>query len=276
MRNDSVTTWEDVLQPGFARSYFERRPLPAFDTGATGYHPANAWWLAELSRLVYRHDIEESATPLQPLRSQVLAAAGLRQLAFFQAPNTDTQGILVRSDGLAPFAALVFRGTEGKIRDIAHDLEVRMRPLRNHAARVHEGFSRALDAVWDRVAAELDRLDCPVWYAGHSLGAAVATVAAARRAPRAVYTFGSPRVGNAAFATALADVPVFRVVNGEDMVATVPPESLGYRHVGELHRLAAPPGSTNHAGFAAWLHGLKAPPKPLADHAPASYVERLA
>jgi hypothetical protein len=47
-----------------------------------------------------------------------------------------------------------------------------------------------------------------------------------------VYTFGSPRVGDAAFAASLAH-PVFRVVNNNDVVAHVPPPG-AYKHVGQL------------------------------------------
>lgn len=269
-----MTSWRDLLQPGGARRFFERRPLPAFEADRTTYHPANAWWLAELSRLIYRHDVEEVAAPLQPLRSRFLADAGLRQLAFFQAAETGTQGFLVRSDGPGAFAALVFRGSEGEIQDVAHDLEFRTVPMPNQAALVHAGFTGALDSVWGGVAMELDRLDCPVFFAGHSLGGALATLAAARRTPRALYTFGSPRVGNAAFADSLANVPVFRVVNHTDVVATLPPELFGYRHVGELHRLEGPSVAASH-GLLAWLRRLRRPPELLGDHAPINYVERL-
>jgi triacylglycerol lipase len=271
-----VTTWQELLQPGRASRFFERRPLPTFNPGTPGYDAANAWWLAELSRLVYRHDVEEDATPLLPLRSSFLAEAGLRQVAFFLAPATDTQGYLVRLDGPAPFAALVFRGTEGRMKDIEHDLEIDTVPLPNLAARVHEGFTEALNSVWGNVVAELDRLVCPVFYAGHSLGAALATLAASRRAPRALYTFGSPRVGNAAFAASLAGVPVFRVVNRADVVATLPPERLGYAHVGELHHLAAAAEALSTHGLLSRLRRLGKPPEPLGDHAPINYVEHLA
>ncbi len=53
-----------------------------------------------------------------------------------------------------------------------------------------------------------------VWFTGHSLGGALATLAAGRyeRAPE-VYTFGAPRVGDGEHVKSL-DTPVYRFVNG--------------------------------------------------------------
>src|SRR5262249_54451343 len=79
----------------------------------------------------------------------------------------------------------------------------------------------------------------PVWLTGHSLGAALATLAAARWAAghrvQGLYTFGSPRVGNAAFAATVPG-PCYRFVNNNDVVTRLPPPGLfaGYRHVGVL------------------------------------------
>ena len=49
-----------------------------------------------------------------------------------------------------------------------------------------------------------------------------------------VYTFGSPRVGNAEFAALLPDHVHQRFVHRDDWIPTVPPELLGYRHGGTL------------------------------------------
>jgi triacylglycerol lipase len=138
---------------------------------------------------------------------------------------------------------------------------------------VHDGFLRALDSVWDSILPALESLPGPMFYAGHSLGAALATLAASRRAPDAVYAFGSPRVGNGAFAASLATVPLYRVVDDANLVATLPPEELGFRRAGELHRLVPPKGLK--FNLLRWLQGLLSPPRPLADHAPINYVDRI-
>jgi pimeloyl-ACP methyl ester carboxylesterase len=66
---------------------------------------------------------------------------------------------------------------------------------------------------------------------GHSLGAAMATLAATIWRPEWLVTIGSPRVGDAAFtATVLAQHRV-RFVDCCDAVTEVPPEVVGYRHI---------------------------------------------
>ena len=138
---------------------------------------------------------------------------------------------------------------------------------------MHDGFEEALDSIWHDVDIALAALDCPVFYTGHSLGAALATLAAVRRPPKAVYTFGSPRVGNEAFAATLRDVRMYRVVDGEDVVTTLPPKVLGFRHVGEEQVLADPQATSLLRHFN--IKRFCGPPRPLADHAPINYVDRV-
>ena len=270
-----ITTWSDLLRPGDATAFFDRVPLPEFDASLASYSPANAWWLAELSRLIYRHDIEEEPVPPEPSRSSFLATVGLRQVAFFQSLNVGTQGYLVESTGRLRFAALVFRGTEDKLRDFVTDLETYPTRVAAPDVRVHDGFEDALDEVWSSVSRELANLQCPVFYAGHSLGAALATIAASRRPPTAVYTFGSPRVGNKAFAATLRSVALYRIVDDIDVVTTLPPEELGFTHVGALYKIGTRPRAGVSLNPWHWVRRLMAPPRSLADHAPINYVRRI-
>ncbi len=267
-------TWKDLTEPGDADDFFGRRPMPPFDPAATGYTTGNALWLMELSRLVYRHDHEEDTPPPEPTRRSLLELAGFQQTHFFKHPENGTAGMLVQSTGKVPFAVLVFRGTEKQIRDYVTDLKMGRPPMDDAGVVIHEGFSEAIASVWTDVARALDEAKGPLFYTGHSLGAALATLAAYRRPPTAVYTFGSPYVGDAEFVAKLAGVPIYRCVDDDDLVTMVPPAALGYRHVGELHRLAAPKRSFswNPADWIAWI---KEPPKLLADHTPINYTDRI-
>ena len=108
-------------------------------------------------------------------------------------------------------------------------------PVRDDA-RAHSGFVYQWRGVRERVTRALEgREDVPLVVCGHSLGGAVATVAALElsSAYRCVLiTFGSPRVldwrGKLAFDA--ADIQTYRVTNGADVVAMVP--ILWMHHVG--------------------------------------------
>lgn len=264
----TTTSWQDLLHPGDAIDFFLRRPFPTFDPTASAYSPVNALWLAELSRLVYRHDTEEENPPPQPTRTSFLVNAGFKQRQFFLSRETDTQAMLVEFEGTSPFAVLVFRGAEQNIKDYLTYLEIGKLLLVGNKKDVHAGFTEALDSLWREIDAALAQLNCPIFYTGHSLGAALATLAAARHAPSAVYTFGSPRVGNQAFAASLCKVPIYRIVDDEDVVTTAPSEALGFRHVGTELRLIAPIHEFS-------INSFFDPPKLLADHASINYVDRI-
>ena len=268
----TTTTWNDLLHPGDATDFFSRRPIPPFDPTTAAYNPANALWLAELSRLIYRHDKEEDSPPPQPPQTSFLEKAGCTKRQFFLSQATHTQAMLVEFGGATPFAVLVFRGTEQHIKDFIIDLTLGKINRTDGKIDIHEGFKRALDSVWNDIETALKKIDRPVFYTGHSLGAALATLAAARHAPTALYTFGSPRVGDADFVDSLKNISgiIHRVVNDEDIVATVPPHELGFHHIGTPHRLV------NTAARNIFFQlGSVGPPKFLADHAPVNYVDRL-
>jgi hypothetical protein len=265
-------TWNDLLFPGDASDFFACNPLPAFDPTAQGYSAANAWWLAELSRIVYRRDRPEIPSPLQPFRSEFTRRAGLEEIGFARSDATGSAALIVRGRLPTPFAVLAFRGTEQEIQDFVCDANTLPVPAFGGTVRVHSGFKRALNSIWTPLVAVLDTLDCPVFYTGHSLGAALATLAAARRPPRAVYAYGSPRVGDAQFVERLRGVPVFRIVHGNDIVTTVPPEALGFRHVGEERRFGERDFALPPLDLRSIWGQLTTPVGPLADHAPIRYV----
>lgn len=125
-------------------------------------------------------------------------------------------------------------------------------------ARFHQGFVNAIAEVWPpvlaEVEAELKKSERPLWVTGHSLGGALAMLAAwlfGRRMINVhqVYTFGAPMVGNATAAQAFdreLTGKIFRYVNGPDPVPLLPMMSLLSNQYGHSEREIAlgPAGET--------------------------------
>lgn len=214
-------------------------PAALFNPDATGYDPANALLLAKASSLVYRTDEKEIR---KTLRSW--------EFRRFRMISVGSTQVFVAGNDQALIAA--FRGTEKNLEDWLSDTKVRLTggPL----GMIHEGFGLALSAVWAQVLEAIkDYQDAGqgLWITGHSLGAALATLATAKflekpmQIPRletrvrGLYTYGSPRVGNGDFAkkyNELFRAQTFRFVNNRDIVTRVAPRALlGYDHVGQVY-----------------------------------------
>lgn len=113
-------------------------------------------------------------------------------------------------------------------------------------SQVHRGFARAWMEVRDKVTEALTRAaealppdwDRSVRIAGHSLGGAIATPAAAELGERGytirTMTYGASRVGNIAFVTwltAQSHGAISRVTHGGDPVPHLPLMASGYAHM---------------------------------------------
>lgn len=160
---------------------------------------------------------------------------------FFEVGST--QAVILSNDSLV---VLAFPGT-ASIEDVLTDLKIR-RKNHEHFGAVHRGFLDAFQSIWSvlkepltEAAFKKDLVLC-----GHSLGGALATLAAAEivwrgpKIPAAVYTFGSPRVGNCHFADTLGRFMKGRwrrYENSVDAVPRVPFFLWGYCHVGDRYYL---------------------------------------
>jgi pimeloyl-ACP methyl ester carboxylesterase len=133
---------------------------------------------------------------------------------------------------------------------------------------VHEGFLSAYASIEKKLDAALNEAlssGKPIWLCGHSLGAALATIAAYKHRGRVqgLYTFGSPRVGNGSFAITLKEglQNIYRFVHHRDAVPTMPPEGLpltshtsGWRKISEAIRDLHSTGYT-HVGQLKYITG---------------------
>lgn len=261
-------SWLALLRPGNADDLFAPS-LPAFAPDRAEFDRGNALWLAELSRWVYRDGD----------RAPALARVGLSERAFVECGGT--QCALVEPNEGPPFTALVFRGTD-QLRDWLANVQAVPRRW-PRGGLVHRGFLRALLRVWRPLRTHLVGCPGPLFVAGHSLGGALATLAGSALRPRAVYTFGAPRVGDAAFGATLR-APLFRVENRSDLVTRVPPAGPPwfFQHAGTACRIGddgqlrvggadGGGGEQVPAGDRRWFD-----PAPfLSDHAPVNYAAAL-
>lgn len=194
----------------------------------SGFNRMNAYYLGELANMAY----------LSPLQIQSkLAELGLSEFHFIDIAETQA---FITGNHHALF--LVFRGTDHP-RDWMTNWAIDL--VSGPVGRVHEGFHYALDRVWWEILYYLDEQRCgrELWITGHSLGGALATLAAVRlllqrrQQVSGVYTFGQPRVGDDEFANNFnrgLGKQTFRYVNNNDFVPRFPFRFLDYSHVGEM------------------------------------------
>ena len=167
------------------------------------------------------------------------AATAYNDLTAFQ-KQFDPEAIMFDKDGTQVFcwkdgkhACVSFRGTEPtEWTDIKSDLKIRR--VKCPTGFVHRGFRDALDEVWADVVAWIAKQKCEhVFFTGHSLGGALATLAASRwnTVTTHLYTYGSPRVGGKKFIQSFKTKERYRFRNNNDIVTRVPFELFGYKHV---------------------------------------------
>lgn len=199
----------------------------------TRYSGENALVLTDCARLAYE---DESV-----VKARLRGGWNFDRVDCFSGGST--QAFVGGNDR---YLIIAFRGTEPtNIRDWFRDLDAHF--TAGPAGRVHRGFLKALDEVWDGADGLRSRIfefrdqQQTLWLAGHSLGGALAVLATARlrlveKLPlNGIYTIGQPRVGDSAFVQALSDGVSdrhFRFVNNNDIVTRVPAWLYGYRHGG--------------------------------------------
>ncbi|MFN5160742.1 MAG: lipase family protein [Cyanobacteriota bacterium] len=180
--------------------------------------------LALASQLAYNPEVEVE---------RQLQAWGFRSCDFVE--QGAAQGFLAASDDLV---LVCFRGTESTA-DWLSNLNVLSKHVDALDGPVHAGFWDQFESLRPKLESLMEtRRQLPLLVTGHSLGGAIAALAAATWAPsrtlRALYTYGQPAVARGSALDHLADAVAgryHRLVNDADIVPRVPP---GSRHAGHL------------------------------------------
>ena len=148
-----------------------------FNQHATECSLEHAYWLGKAAKLAYQGETEIQAEVKNWGFDQFAYFCGTHQMPF---PLEDTQAYLAASDHMIIVA---FRGTEpAQIRDWLSDSNTPVWPGPAQKGMVHMGFSRALKSVYPRIRDKIEGIrtkDQTLWFTGHSLGAALAMLAAA-------------------------------------------------------------------------------------------------
>ncbi|KAF8305292.1 putative lipase [Trypanosoma cruzi] len=176
---------------------------------------------------------------------------GMQKVRVFTNAKHSTQAFVGVNDSMI---VVSFRGTRD-INNWLHNLDFIPVPyIRDGCVGclVHAGFHCELESLWAEMRGYLQELVAGkgiegILITGHSLGGAMATIAAANLMsqnplfPSALkvllYTFGQPRVGNEPFVSWLlasfcrGGHESYRVTHKRDPVPHVPPMFVGYLHV---------------------------------------------
>ena len=192
-------------------------------------HLERALLLAELSMIAYLPPKETEKAALR---------LGFTETIFYNNDGSQAYSFANQQDII-----IAFRGTEpNEWNDIKADMDA-TKALAETVGHVHRGFKKEVDDVWPQLEEMLishkQNLVKNLWFTGHSLGGAMASICAGRcllshidTQPEEVHTFGSPRVGTKRYINH-AKIDYFRWVNNNDIVTRTPPVWLGYRHSGK-------------------------------------------
>jgi triacylglycerol lipase len=221
----------NVAEPYAFFGSVQDHPFQPLDTAL---NLRNAWWLCDAALLAYSNEAA--------VKAAFTTAGIVGDVTGFHGKLSTQAYVVSMPDAIV----LAFRGTQvddfwSSVLDFIVDVQLLPVPD-SHGHLVHAGFLGALAEVWQPIStflkAEQAKRQRPLWITGHSLGAALATLAADRCSDDAsfrlqgVYTYGSPRVGDARFGARLR-VPVFRFRNDSDIVPHLP-LGLLFEHVGAL------------------------------------------
>jgi len=235
MQQDS--SWQALSKPGETTEYFNLQKAAPLQTGSADFNITNAWWLAEISRLIYQPDFHLN-------QNNKLGRFEYKFIGNINNEETSTHISLlnvkgINSDGFPqPCLVVAFRGSDdiidwnNNIKSMQTSFDVAGKPM----GKVHAGFNISYESIKEELFFYLDDLSLPIFVTGHSLGAALATLLTAEimHRPRfdSCYAFGSPRVGDEDFVAALNNKPIYRVINNCDVITTIPISipNINYKH----------------------------------------------
>ena len=168
---------------------------------------------------------------------------GFTTIEFYEKDGAQAYRFMNKTD-----LVIACRGTQPtEFNDLKADLKA-IPVMAETVGRVHIGFKTEVDDLWPMIEEDINRktnVTKTLWFCGHSLGAAMATIMASRAKhnvelndPVELFTYGSPRVGWREYCNSL-NVIHHRWKNNNDIVTTVPLAVMGFKHHGTQHYINA-------------------------------------
>ena len=203
----------------------------------------NAYWMARLARAVYISKDDNSPDDeaiLEDLRAEDPKFQRIEGVS-----KSSAQAAFVEHED---YLCMTFRGTDTTMNDweAARDWidNLKAFPKQTSFGRFHMGFYQSFEDVWNSLKNAYDlaskKKSRPLFFTGHSLGGAMASIAAAKRVGEdlpftSTYTFGQPRAMTRKTAQAVNAECLnrfFRFQNNNDIVTRLPARLMGYSHIG--------------------------------------------
>lgn len=208
----------------------------------TKLNHGNAYWMARLSDVVYNSKSGSDPAPDEEVILGKLKADDSGFIKIVPVAVDNAQAMLVEHE---QYFCMAFRGTD-QTKDWFDNFD--FDKVKSYDCEFHEGFYRQISKVWTKLVGTYNELKKeketprPLFFTGHSLGGAMATVATALwaldgdRQFTSTYTFGQPRAvtsGTDRTLNSIFSSKFFRFHNNNDIVSRVPFRLQGFRHVGQ-------------------------------------------
>lgn len=204
----------------------------------TSLDPGNAYWMARIANQVYQTVSDGNQLPNEYSILNNLKAEDDDFVSVKGVDKNSAQAAIIEHKD---YICLAFRGTN----ELADWLDnINIFSTKALFGDFHRGFWQSVEDIWQMLMAHLNKLQAvckrPIFITGHSLGGAMATIAAARfihedKPFTSVYTFGQPRTltrDTAYIFNSECKDRFHRFHNNNDIVTRVPTRFMGYSHIG--------------------------------------------
>ncbi len=229
---------------------------------ATSLNKNNAYWMARFSKEVYKKTSENNPIPNEKEILISLKSDDKNIKSVTGESKNSAQAALIEHKD---YLCITFRGTDETLDWLDN---INAFPVQEIFGKFHRGFWQSTNDVWDTLFSKYKELSSikkrPLFLTGHSLGGAMASIAASKLIHEdlpfiSVYTFGQPRAlerETSRLFNIECKTRYFRFQNNNDIVSRVPARLMGYSHVGTCIYISENKKLHNDPGF--WFQFLDA------------------